>query len=220
MNQARVESDRDKLAVLSPPAQDSLKAALQEDERVLWAGKPVALAAWCDPMPGNITSRRVCAILYIVTAGLALYVLVPLLVILLAYIVDRLRGNFSWWDIVTLPIVAFLLLAALHFLAMVAFPWISISRARRRSYVLTSSQAITINESDQGVELLRHDLGDVAAPTVSRLRGDGVGNVIFDGYSVTQTTGDGGMDLTAHFARVSPLVLMPKRLQRAFRPHA
>ena len=192
------DSEKD-FAMLSPKAKAELKRLLNPGERVLWLGRPVPSAAWADPMPGTITSRWACLVLYIITPVLALSSLLPLIVLLLGYTVDRLAGNFSAWDLVTLPIVAVLLLFAFKLLGLIFFPWISISLARRRSYVLTTRQAITIHETPQVVDFYCQDLGDVDAPTVTRTRKDGVGNVIFGGLCVSRMSGDGGMDMTAHY---------------------
>ena len=80
---------------------------------------------------------------------------------------------------------------------LICFPWISIRNARQRCYVLTDRQAVTIHEIPDRVQLERADLADVLAPTVTRQRKDGVGDVIFGGYVVKHYTGDGGMDVDA-----------------------
>jgi len=199
MSLAGVNSDRDKLAALSTPARESLKAVLQPDEHVLWSGKPVPVAAWCESMPGNIKSRWACGVLYAITAALASYCLMFLLAGLLGYFFDRLSGNGSWWDIVTLPIVAVLLLIGAFFLLMVIFPWISIWQARYCSYVLTNRQAIMISEFTQNIEIKCMDLGDVETPRVTRKRKDRLGDIIFSGTMTRSTTGDLGMEVHTSF---------------------
>lgn len=199
MSLADINSDRDKLAVLSMPARESMKTILQPNEQVLWSGKPLPRAAWCESMPGNIKSRRACALLYAITAALASYLFLFLSAALLGYIFDRLSGNGNWWNLVTLPIVAGLLLCDAFFLLLVIFPWISIWQARHRSYVLTNRKAITISEFPRDIKLKWMDLGDVEAPRVTRKRKDGLGDIIFSGTMTRSTTGDLGMKVYTSF---------------------
>jgi hypothetical protein len=200
MSLTDVNSDRDKLAVLSMPAREVLKAALQPGECVLWSGKPIPSAAWGDVMPGTIESRWACAILYVITAVLSLCILVPILIFLLAGAFEVLRGNVDWVLVAMLPIIIqIVIIIAVPLFFLVSFPWLSIWQARYHSYVLTNRQAIIISEYTKDVTWKSTDLADAEAPRVTRKRKDGLGNIIFGGVITRSNTGGGGMDiLTSH----------------------
>lgn len=202
MTNASVPTTHDeKLAILSGSVREALKPILYPGERVLWAGKPIPRAAWADIMPSTIQSTWAQAILYTLSAGMGLYVLTWMLLIMVVGIgSDIQNGKFSLWGfILTLPILAILLLFAFNLVLLIIFPWLSVRRARHRSYVLTDRQAVTAYETTQGVELECADLADVLAPSITRKRKNGVGDVIFGGYCVRQMTGDGGMDINSTF---------------------
>lgn len=200
MSLTDTSSDNRNLAVLSAKAREKIKNVLYPDECVLWAGKPVPSAAWCDVMPGTIKRRRTCVVLYAIAAAGALYILVPLVLALLGGTLQLLMGNVNWGLVISLLIISPIILMILFSLIFVVFfPLLSIWQAKYDSYVLTNRQAIIISEFTKDVTLKCVDLADTEVPSVTRKRKDGLGNIIFEGFVTLSNTGGGGMDIvTSH----------------------
>lgn len=202
MSQLAVDAENDDLAELSDAEREALKPLLYPGEQALWVGRPVSRAAWGDMMPSATNSRWSRVLMYTITAGMALYLLFWMLLVMVVGIgSDIQKGHFSVWGfLLTSPILIFLLIFGWTMVLIIANPWLSMRMARNRVYVLTNRQAVTLYETSEGVTLERVDLADVVQePTVHRLRKDGVGDIIYGGFSVTQMSGDGGMDMHADF---------------------
>jgi hypothetical protein len=188
------------LKVLSGPVRQALQRILQPEERVLWAGKAVPGAAWGDMMPGVVKSRWVRAMFFTIIATVSLGLLALFLLMFIGGLVlDLQRGKFGMSDALWLLLfLPFVLLITLPLLVSIIYPWLSIRRARHRSYVLTNHRAVTAREISDDVQLELVELGTVEEPSLSRLRRDGVGDVIFGGFVIRTYTGDGGMDIDTH----------------------
>lgn len=173
---------------------------MNDDGRVLWSGRPVPDAAWFEIMPSQLERRTTRAVLYVITACFALFVLFWVGVGVVLWIGELFRDDLGWWDLLWFPLGGLMLAFFAYLPALyVIFPWLSVRNARRRRYVLTDRYAIIVTESRHGEEVDRVHLTRAEAPRLHRVRADGVGDVMFGGYTVDHYTGDGGMTVTAFY---------------------
>lgn len=184
------------LNAVSAEVRHAVRAILKPDETVLWAGRPVASAAWGDMMPATVSSRFWRIVLFLVCAVVALQVLFYVVVFSIGALWETVaRGGFgpSQWPVLGL-ILFFMLWLGYQLVIRLVYPFVSILLAKRSAYVLTSRQALIARRAPDGVRLQRFELGTVEAPTLQRLRKDGVGDLMFDGQAVLEIGHDGSSD--------------------------
>ncbi len=201
MKPATPEPKRADLTALPAAVRLTVQADLQPEERVLWAGRPVAGAAWGDMMPGTTTSRWARVVMFTIVAGVALYALAIVTVLGLGALVETVQrddfGPARWPVLILMTLVLLWLVYQLGI--RLIYPLVSVRLARKRSYVLTNRRAVVACVTPDGVRMQQIDLGVVEAPRLLRLRRDGVGDIIFDGQLVEELGIDGSSSSYALF---------------------
>jgi len=195
-HRAAAVSQHPALNAVSAEVRHAVRAILKPDETVLWAGRPVARAAWGDMMPATVSSRFWRIVLFLICAFFALQLLFYVVVFSIGALWETVeRGGFgpSQWPVLIFIVVVMLWLGYQLVIRLV-YPFVSILLAGRSAYVLTSRQALIARKAPDGVRLQRFELGTIEEPTLHRLRKDGVGDLMFDGQAVLEPGLDGSSE--------------------------